>query len=228
MSFNIKKYIIYEDNELIALNKPEGLLSIPDGYNLKLSNLRDLLIRKYGSIYTVHRLDKGTSGAIIFAKNKETHAYLNNLFQNRKIRKTYYAIVHGVPMWAKRKIEWSLKPNGDRHHRTIVVKDKGKKALSYIQVICRINNTSFLQILPVTGYRHQIRSQLAAVGYPIFGDKLYAYQRSKNNLELITKPSNTDRMYLHASTLFLQLKNQRILKISAPLPKKFLKMLRGF
>lgn len=226
--FDIKKYIIYEDRELIAINKPTGILSIPDGYNPKLCNLRDLLIRDYGSIFVVHRLDKETSGVIIFAKNKYTHSYLNNQFQNRKIRKIYMAIVHGAPMWDKRKIKFSLKLNGDRYHRTIVDKNKGKKAHTSVQVICKSNTISFLQILPETGYRHQIRSQLAAIGHPILGDKLYNYLRIQNDLIDNSKPSIVDEMYLHASTLFFQSENKRIIRISAPLHKKFLLMLSSF
>ena len=93
----IKKYIIHEDKEIIVINKPEGLLTIPDGFQPNLPNLRDLLISKFGSIWVVHRLDKPTSGLLIFAKNCDSHKILNKQFQNREIKKSYLALVHGFP-----------------------------------------------------------------------------------------------------------------------------------
>jgi len=96
--FRIKKYIIYEDKKIIVINKPEGLLSIPDGFQPNLPNLRDVLISKSGSIWVVHQPDKQTSGVLIFAKDKNAHKMLNIQFQNREIKKSYLALVHGLPL----------------------------------------------------------------------------------------------------------------------------------
>ena len=91
--FFIKKYIIYEDKDIIAINKPEVLLSIPDGFQPSLLNIRDALISEFGAIRVVHRLDKLTSGVLIFAKNHYIHKFLNTQFQNREIKKRYIALV---------------------------------------------------------------------------------------------------------------------------------------
>src|SRR4030042_6433228 len=97
--FKLHDHLLFEDAEIIALNKPSGLLSIEDGYDLKKVNLRTILRDTYGAIWAVHRLDKGTSGVIIFAKNENAHRSLNSSFSNRDTLKNYRGFVNGLPVW---------------------------------------------------------------------------------------------------------------------------------
>src|SRR6476619_3540071 len=91
---NIKSYIIFESDKFVILNKPSGLLSVPDRMQSEVS-LKDLLLQQYGQIFTVHRLDKGTSGVIVFAKDDETHKALSTIFESRDVEKNYLGLVHG-------------------------------------------------------------------------------------------------------------------------------------
>ncbi|HQW85327.1 MAG TPA: pseudouridine synthase, partial [Ferruginibacter sp.] len=88
--------IVFENQSFVAINKPAGLLSIPDREQSQVS-LKEMLTQKYGSIFTVHRLDKDTSGLIIFAKTESSHKYLSKLFEGRQIEKYYQGLVHGIP-----------------------------------------------------------------------------------------------------------------------------------
>ena len=88
--------VVFENDSFVAVNKPAGLLSIPDREQTQTS-LKDILLEKYGSIYTVHRLDKDTSGIIIFAKTEAAHKYFSRLFEGREIEKYYMGLVHGIP-----------------------------------------------------------------------------------------------------------------------------------
>ena len=88
--------IVFENDQLVAIDKPSGLLTIPDRMQSEKS-LKDMLIEKYGSIFTVHRLDKGTSGLVVFAKNENTHKYLNKIFEEREVEKFYVGVVLGMP-----------------------------------------------------------------------------------------------------------------------------------
>ena len=95
---NLKEILLYEDDDLVAINKPSGVLSIEDGYDRNKFNLRTALKKTYGNIWAVHRLDKDTSGVIIFAKNQESHRQLNLSFMNRETEKNYRSIVYGFPI----------------------------------------------------------------------------------------------------------------------------------
>jgi 23S rRNA pseudouridine1911/1915/1917 synthase len=92
----LEDIIIFENDNFVALNKPAGLLSIPDRTQSETS-LKDMLLNKYGTIFTVHRLDKDTSGMIVFAKNEVTHKFLSQAFEERRVEKYYQGIVHGSP-----------------------------------------------------------------------------------------------------------------------------------
>lgn len=213
----IKKYIIYEDEAIVALNKPEGMLSIPDGYQEVLPNLRDHLKEIYGSIWVIHRLDKLTSGIILFAKNRSIHKNLCMQFQTRIIKKKYAALVHGFPIWEEKIIDLPIRVNGDRQHRTIVDIKSGKKAVTKVKVIYKNNTLSYVQIFPNSGYSHQIRCHLAALGHPIIGDNLYNYLRSRD-------PSfdiSNSRMFLHAESITFYIAPNTVLTITAPVPNSF-------
>lgn len=191
--------IIYIDESIIAVNKPPGLRTIPDGYDPKIENLQSFLKNDFPELLTVHRLDKETSGVILFARNKKSHRDLNIQFAERKIQKKYWVITHNIPEWENYTAHLPLILNGDRNHRTLV-KQSGKSSETHLikhkfdQEKC----LSFLEALPRTGYTHQIRTQLSFLGFPILGDNLYNKGLSKSQLQL---NKSSDRMMLHATSI---------------------------
>lgn len=183
--------ILYQDDSVIAVNKPSGLLTIRDGYNPDLPTVKGILEAEFGRCWIVHRLDKETSGILIIARNETAHRALNLAFENRQIQKIYHAIILGVPAENEFVINHPLTVDGDRKHRTVVDIDKGKPARSTISVIEQFRNHTLVAIKPETGYTHQIRAHLSYSGYPILGDKLY-HKPNTPQSDLI------DRTALHA------------------------------
>jgi RluA family pseudouridine synthase len=214
--------VVYEDENVIILDKPGGILSIEDGFQPDLLNLRSLLTKKYGRIWVVHRLDKDTSGIIIFAKNADSHRFINSQFSERRVIKTYQAVVHGFPLWREKIIELPLKINGDRKHRTIIDSLNGKKALSSVKLIEHWAAYSLFHIVPATGYTHQIRAHCAAYGFPIVGDHQY-FRGCEIGVEIKIK-----KLLLHAYSLEISLSPGQTSHIfSVPPPADFQVFLSG-
>ena len=192
--------IIFEDQYLICINKPSGLLSIRDGYDPSLPYAANLLEPHYGKLWIVHRLDRGTSGTFVLARTKESHATLNMAFEHRQVHKTYHAIVTGRPPWDEYLADMPLKIDGDRNHRTVVDRLAGKPAQTKFRLIKSSADFSFVEACPLTGYTHQIRAHLLASGFPILSDPLYALRSGKpesRSVVVLLIP----RMALHAYAL---------------------------
>jgi RluA family pseudouridine synthase len=190
--------IIYEDEHLLAINKPAGLLTIRDGYNPSLAFIATLLEPHFGRVWVVHRLDRDTSGILLLARTRTAHRDLNSQFENREIKKTYHAIISGCPPWENHRIDLSLKVDGDRKHRTIVSVKDGKPASTDCHLLERFaGDLTLLAANPLTGYTHQIRAHLASIGYPILGDRLY----SSNLPGRASLPSVISRLALHAQSI---------------------------
>lgn len=190
--------IIYEDKNILAVNKPAGVLCIPDGYHPDLPHLRSILEPDYGRLWIVHRLDKVTSGIVLLARSASIHRLLNQLFQDRQISKIYHAIVIGSPAWDSFFVDEPLLVDGDRHHRTTVNLLRGKPAQTEIKVAKRFSDSTLLHIHPLSGYTHQIRAHLAYIGFPILGDLLYGPSQ-------ITPLSPFQRPALHALAIDFRL-----------------------
>jgi tRNA pseudouridine32 synthase / 23S rRNA pseudouridine746 synthase len=205
---DIKDYILYEDDDVIAINKPAGLRTIADGYDRSLPHLAGLLQVVFGQIWIVHRLDKDTSGVVLFAHNAEAHRHLNKQFQSRETSKEYRALVLGHPDWARKTIHLPLKVDGDRSHRTIVDEKSGKPAETELEVLRTFASLSLIAAHPRTGYTHQIRTHLAAVGLPILHDPLYKSRMAETQLQkdaLVLIPTlPIQRIALHAYQLSFQ------------------------
>lgn len=206
--------LIYRDDYFVAINKPAGLLSIQDGYYKDLDCAKSLLESSFGRVWTVHRLDKDTSGVLVFALNPDAHRELNLQFETRKITKKYLALIHGHPLERNFEIKFPLRVDGDRNHRTVPDSIKGKEACTEIEVLRGIGAGSAIEAHPTTGYTHQIRCHLLAAGFPIVGDKLY----KKKDLS-VDEFEEFPRLALHASTLrFFHPYLNTILEIFATLP----------
>lgn len=209
------------------MNKPSGLLSIPDREGKDIS-LKKLLIEKYGNIFTVHRLDKDTSGLIVFAKNEATHKHLSMQFEARQTVKIYLGLVLGSLAEKKGTIDAPISEHPVKKGLMTVYR-KGKESLSDYEVLEDFKIFSWLQFQIHTGRTHQIRVHAKHIGHPVVCDDLYGdgkpillsslkhkFKLSKNELE--ERPI-LNRLGLHASSLQFETTKNEIIKLEAPLPK---------
>ena len=167
--------LIYENENIAAFDKSSGIAVSPDRWDLSKERLDKLAAEFLGvnKLYTVHRIDRETSGLVVFAKNSEAHKLLSAAFEGRQVRKRYIAIVHGRPSWGETACDLSLIPNGNKLHLTIIDKYRGKKSLTVFRLLGYAGNYSVLEALPETGRTHQIRVHLAALGHPVVCDEFY-------------------------------------------------------
>jgi RluA family pseudouridine synthase len=183
--------IIYEDTYLLVLDKPAGLPVLPDGWEKNAPYLVKTLEEEYGKIWIVHRLDKITSGVMVFARDAETHRTLNIQFEERHAEKVYHAIVEGIPQWNEKIAKHPLRINVGHKHRTGVSDKYGKPSETRFKVIKRYQEAALIEARPVTGRTHQIRVHAYALGHPLLGDTLYGASETP----LIARPA------LHAHSL---------------------------
>ncbi len=189
--------ILYQDGEVLVINKPPGLLSVPDGYDASLPHVRSVLQDQFNlnGLWMAHRLDKETSGVMVLAKNAERHRQLNANFRNREVKKSYHGLVTPAPPWQQKDIHLSLRVNADRQHRTRVDHTNGKKAQSACRVLKRFSLGVLMQIDIQTGITHHIRAHLRAIDLMLIGESLY-------NAGLPTPHIHAPRMMLHARQLW--------------------------
>jgi 23S rRNA pseudouridine1911/1915/1917 synthase len=166
--------IVLEDETVVVLNKPSGVLVLPDRFDKNLMNLYDLLKETFGSIFIVHRIDRETSGVVLFAKTAEAHAFLNAAFEKREVEKKYRAIVIGSPGAESGCIDFPITENEHGVRKMKIDKKNGKEAVTEYRVIEKFTNYAFVEARPHTGRTHQIRIHLSAVGLPILADPLYS------------------------------------------------------
>lgn len=212
---NNKPVILYEDQDLLLINKPCGLLSVPDGYNPLLPHLKSVLGPVYGEIWIVHRLDKETSGVMLIARNANCHRELNESFRLRKVEKIYHGLVTPLPSWQEMDIQLPLLANADRKHRTRVDTKTGKEAHSYCRIKKWFKLGTLMEIQIHTGISHQIRAHLRAYDLALLGDKLY-------NAGLPPQPFSVSRTMLHARHLgFTHPTTGKWIMTSAAYPEDF-------
>jgi len=168
--------VIHEDGEIVAVNKASGIAVCPDRWDESRERLDRLVAESLGPaarIFVVHRIDRDTSGLVLFARNEASHRRLSLAFEGREIAKRYIAVVNGRPPWRENSCDLPLVPNGNKRHMTIVDKFRGKKSLTRFVLLGSAGNYSVLEALPETGRTHQIRVHAAALGFPVACDPLY-------------------------------------------------------
>jgi len=236
--------ILYEDKDVVVINKPAGLVVHPDG-KTKEKTLVDWIIKNYPRAKNVgeptvlsdgtkilrsgivHRIDRDTSGVLIIAKNKKSYEFLKQQFQDRKVHKVYNAFIYGNLNEERGMIDrpigrsttdfrkWSAQRN---------VRGEMREAVTYFKVLARKDGFSFVEAMPKTGRTHQIRVHFKAINYPIVHDDLYAtkfFLEQENQLGF-------KRMALHARELEIEIPSGKTIKVVAPYPEDFEKVVADF
>ncbi len=209
--------ILYQDKQIIVVNKSAGISVLPEGWDKNAPYLQKTLESKFGRIWIVHRLDKTTSGVIIFARTAEAHRDLNRQFEHKEVEKRYHAVVEGVPAWEEYTARHSLHPNVGRKHRTVVDRHRGKPSVTAFKLIKSWQAQAWIEAQPKTGRTHQIRVHLSALGYPILADTLYGAEKSA----WIARPA------LHAHRIdFTHPSTKKTCSFLAPYPQDFADLLK--
>ena len=190
---------IYEDDRVLVLDKPAGLLSMAKGAYCPENTLE-----QYGLL--VHRLDRDTSGVVIMAKDPETQAFLKKQFQKRTAHKIYYAVVEGRPKLDEARIDLPLARNLKKP-TIFLVDPKGKESETFYKVVKSNGEYSLVELRPTTGRTHQLRVHMKYLGHPILGDIVYGKKK--------------DRLYLHAKSLEITLPGGERKVFEAKLPEEF-------
>jgi len=208
--------ILYEDKNVIAVDKPEGLASISES-DTNVETLHSLLEKKLlQKLFIVHRLDKEVSGVILFAKNAKTHKLLNIQFNNRTIKKSYIALVHGNTSKDEGTINKPIREFGSG--RMGVDERRGKQSSTSFTVLKRYKNYTLLELKPSTGRRHQLRVHLYAIGHPIVGDIRYGDK---------LKQKEYPRLMLHAKDISCNISAEKLISIKTDLPNSFNQFLKS-
>jgi tRNA pseudouridine32 synthase / 23S rRNA pseudouridine746 synthase len=209
--------VLFENNDIIAVDKPEKLASIPERNPEKISLLKILSDTLQRNFFVVHRLDKQVSGVIVFAKNAETHRHLNLLFEQRKVHKTYMALVHGTIERDGGLIETPLRRFGSG--RMGEDRERGKPCRTEFSVLERMPGYTMVRVDPLTGRKHQIRAHFFGIGHPIVGDILYGDKALQKTFP---------RLMLHALSIRLLLApvGQEV-SVTSELPISFSELLRS-
>jgi len=222
-----KPDIIFEDDLIVAINKPGGLLSIPDRFDQEKESALSLLRSSRPELYTVHRIDRDTSGLLLFAKTTDAHRLLNLAFEERLIKKLYLSVCHSKPTPPEGSIKAPIahSPSGDGR---MTIHPKGKESETLYKITKSWKEFSLIECMPLTGRTHQIRIHLAYIGCPIVGDPLYGIEKELriNDIKKYARMSKTgepsppiiQRTALHAYQLEFNL-GENAYSLTCPIPK---------
>lgn len=223
----MKYQVIFENDFFVAVNKPAGLLSIPDRGGMEVS-LKQMLRERYGEIYTIHRLDKGTSGIIVFAKDEATHAALSQQFEGRTVEKYYLGLVTGKPMHHQGTVDVPISEHPGKVTK-MMTHAKGKPSVTDYELLESFRAYSWMRFRIHTGRTHQIRVHMQYLGNPIACDELYgkgeplllsAIKGKKFKLanDVLEERPILSRLALHSHRLRFTLNGEQF-DLEADLPK---------
>ncbi|MCL4550861.1 MAG: RNA pseudouridine synthase, partial [Bacteroidetes bacterium] len=198
MADQVKLEILYDDKEIVAVNKPEGIASIAEN-DTRRDSIHSLLEKKLSQkIFIVHRLDKEVSGVILFAKNAATHKMLNRRFAGRTVKKSYLALVYGNVDKNEGSITKAIREFGSG--RMGVDEKNGKPSSTNFKILKRFKEYTLLELNPSTGRRHQLRVHLYSIGHSIVGDSRYGDKETQKNFP---------RIMLHAQSIKFDLRERK-------------------
>ncbi len=207
--------VLYEDDDLVAIDKPAGMV-VHSGAGVRSGTLVNALLGRFQSLSSVggamrpgivHRLDRFTSGVVLVAKNDAAHRRLSEQFAARKVEKTYLTLVHGIVKLDRGKIDKPIARDPVRRVRMTTRLANGRQAWSEYRVLRRFEKFTLLEVRIGTGRTHQIRVHLSSIGHPVAGDRLYG------------APAGADRYFLHAHRIrFAQPSTGEPIEIVSPLP----------
>ena len=227
MTIKLQEHILLENDDFVAINKPSGLLSIPDREGKDVS-LKTLLKINYGEIFTVHRLDRETSGIVVFAKNEGSHKFLSQQFENRETTKIYNGLVLGQPLENSGVINEPISEHPSKKGMMAVYK-KGKESITEYEVLESFRLFSWMKFRILTGRTHQIRVHMKFLGNPIACDPLYGdgkpvfisqlKQRYKLSQSEEEERPILSRLALHAAELRFKTLDGKEVFLEATLPK---------
>jgi tRNA pseudouridine32 synthase / 23S rRNA pseudouridine746 synthase len=241
--------VLFEDDNLIAINKPEGMAAVPLRRPYGQSLFEVLSAQRNERLYIVHRIDRNTSGLILFARNEQAHRWLNRQFETRSVAKTYLTVLHGVIDEDRGAIDTPLRRFGSG--RVAVDCDRGKSSLTEFRVLSRSPSFTLVEARPQTGRQHQIRVHFYSIAHPVAGDPLYGqglgwsehhdchpersegpgYRMGGNSPSqprwFAPLTMTIPRLMLHAWRLTLPLPDGRSLSLEAPVPESFKSAAKG-
>jgi 23S rRNA pseudouridine1911/1915/1917 synthase len=225
-----KLEILYADAAMVVVNKPAGLLSIPDRFDQTLPSVKVMVREQFGSAYVVHRLDRETSGVMLMPLTPEAHRALNDQFEHHTVVKTYEAIVSGIVDKDEMTIDIPITPD-TRRKGLMKPSAKGKEARTVLRVLERFRLATHVECDLITGRQHQIRVHCSAIGHPLLVDADYgtsssfllsSIKRRYNVSKGETERPLIDRLTLHARRIaFDHPETQQRMTIEAPPPKDF-------
>ena len=220
--------VLFEDDDLYAVDKPEGLPVIPERIARGPCAVEIAAGQAGRRLFVVHRLDRDTSGVLLFAKNAAAHRHLNGEFEHRRARKTYAALAEGRMPASDGKVTAPIRPFGSG--RMGVDRRRGKPCLTHYRVVRFAGECTELLAHPVTGRRHQIRVHLYHLGHPIVGDRRYGPPHSAGvEPSDATRPGperpQADRLMLHARSLAIRPPSGEPVHVTSPLPESYVAIL---
>jgi 23S rRNA pseudouridine1911/1915/1917 synthase len=231
-----KLQILAEDDNYLFVNKPSGLLTIPDRHDASIPSTVGELKKIYPSIYIVHRIDKDTSGCLVFAKNDVAHRHASILFENRQVQKKYLGLVHGTPPKHKEYLEDKIMEHPTIKGKMIVNAKQGKVAITEYLLLEKFKGYSLVEFTIHTGRMHQIRLHAANRGFPLLCDPIYGktenihvstlnrkYQLGKY---IETEQPILSRLALHSSSISFLDANNKTTCAEAPLFKDMMATLQ--
>jgi 23S rRNA pseudouridine955/2504/2580 synthase len=234
IKMNLEKFIFYKDDDYLAVNKPADISTLEDRHS-NINLLREVR-KKFEFAQVCHRLDKGTTGVLVLARNDRAYRHLSIQFQERKVRKVYHAIVSGKRIFEQMRVEFPLYISGSGKVR--IDKKIGKQAVTDLDTLETYDHCTLVECLPLTGRKHQIRVHLSALGHPIISDDIYkgrplylsSFKKQYKPKQGIEKPL-IERVALHAYQIEFAGVSGNTVSLTAVYPKDFeiaVKQLRKF